>query len=269
MACYSTTTCKYSIYAKLIVWYFTHNIDPSFLVYLHIKHTPMYCIDSRSEVGVVNSYYTESAMSRYFLVVAIFLVNTEYTTNAVHYYIKPSPNVLCPKQPCIMIYQIANKSHGYYGNDTKISLSSLPGNYTLDREISMIQIDKFSMMKAAKFNETVFLQCTSHSASFSISQIKFVSIKGLHFIGCRSNTIIQAKWFIAEDTILQGIEGKGTAVIVFHVRSVRIIKSSFLFNCGNNSEGPLVKIASKLKLLDYFYHKHTSLSTWWSNIFSL
>ncbi len=123
----------------------------------------------RCTVDVVNSYYTESTMSRYFLVVAIFLVNTEYTTNAVHYYIMPSPNVLCPKQPCIMIYQIANKSHGYYGNDTKISLSFLPGNQTFDRGISMIQMDKFSMMKAAKLMKLCFYNAPAiQQASVSV-----------------------------------------------------------------------------------------------------
>ena len=36
-------------------------------------------------------------------------------------------------------------------------------------------------------------------------------IKGLHFIGCRGNTVIQVAQFILEGTMFQGVEGGGTA----------------------------------------------------------
>ena len=44
--------------------------------------------------------------------------------------------------------------------------------------------DNFSMTKDAQDNETVFVECTSHSGRFDINGTTFASIKGLHFIGC-------------------------------------------------------------------------------------
>ena len=120
-----------------------------------------------------------------------------------------------------------------------MSLSFLPGNHTLEGELSITQMDNFSMTKAANFNETVFLQCTNLSTRFIITQTRLTSIKGLHFIGCGRNRVTHVTQFTAEDTIFQGgQEGGGTAVILFHVDSARIIKSLFTFNFGNEDESP-------------------------------
>ena len=200
-------------------------------------------------------------MSGHFLSLLLLLACAKFTTSTLQYYITPSLNIPCLKHPCTTISQISTNSQGYFNNDVTVYFSFLPGNHTLDRELSMGQLDSFSMTKAAKFNETVFVQCTSLSARFIITQTRLVSIKGLHFTGCGSNRVTQVETFIAEDTIFQGVQGGGTAIILLQVGSARIIKDMFVFNSGKNSESPIEhEIVSKLEILHHHYQENTSLS---------
>ena len=62
------------------------------------------------------------------------------------------------------------------------------------------------MTKNTQDNGTVFVECVSQSERFGINEITFVSIKGLHFIGCEGNTVTQMEHFILQDTTFQGTE---------------------------------------------------------------
>ena len=73
------------------------------------------------------------------------------------------------------------------GNETNISLFLLPGNHSVDRELSLTHacgqllndIDK----ECTKQWNCVCRMCQS------VTETTFASAKGLHFIGCRGNTV--------------------------------------------------------------------------------
>ena len=117
-------------------------------------------------------------------------------------------SVHCPGDPCLTLPQLAVISTIYLSIDISISLSVMPGNHSLDRELSLSQIDSFSMIKDIGGNGTVFVECGSESGRFKINETTFAMIKDLHFIGCGGNSFSQLEQFIIEDTIFQGMEGR-------------------------------------------------------------
>ena len=176
----------------------------------------------------------------------LLFVNADFTYCKVHYYITPSLDVSCPQDPCLTLSQFAANSSSYHGNETNMLLFFLPGNHSLDRELSLAHADNFSMTKDAHY-ETVFVECVSESERFDISETTFVSIKGLHFIGCGGNTVTQVDQFILEDTIFQGMEGSGTALVLNVVAAASIVRSSFLSNTNGSRFEPSINFTAIFK----------------------
>ena len=58
-------------------------------------------------------------------------------------------------------------------------------------------------------NVTVSREC-----SISVRQHIFATINGVRFIGCGGNRVSQVRQFIVENTIFQGVEGRGTALVL-------------------------------------------------------
>ena len=171
------------------------------------------------------------------------------------YYITPSLSVHCPGDPCLTLPQLAANSTSYLGNQTNISLFFLPGNHSLDGELSLSHADNFSMTKVIGGNGTVFVECGSQSGRFNISEITFAMIKDLHFVGCGGNKFNQVEKFIAKGTIFEGVEGRGTALVLNNVTDASIVRSSFLSNF--NTHGSIIfedhDITNSKDLLNYLY----------------
>ena len=110
------------------------------------------------------------------------------------------------------------------------SLSPFCQEISLDRELSLSHADNFSMTKDTGGNGTVFVECVSQSGRFNINGTTFAAIKGLHFIGCGGNRVSDVEQFIIEDTIFEGVEGRGTALVLSKVTSASIAQSYFLSN---------------------------------------
>ena len=157
-------------------------------------------------MGTMGKYHF--AFTRHLLL--FFLVCTDSAHSQAHYHIRPSLDVHCPGDPCLTLAQFAAGSTSYLDNETNISLSFLPGNHSLDRELSLSHADNFSMTKDIAGNGTVFVECCSQSGRFNISETTFATVKGLHFIGCGGNRVRQVEQFIVEDTIFEGVEGRGS-----------------------------------------------------------
>ena len=118
----------------------------------------------------------------------------------------------------------------YPSNETNISLSFLPINHSLHRELTLSHADNFSMMKVVGGDGTVFVECGSQSGRINISETTFAMIKDLHFIGCGGNRVSQVEQLIIEDTIFEGVEGRGTALVLNEVTDASIATSSFIYN---------------------------------------
>ena len=202
-------------------------------------------------------------MSSFLILLLVLILNSVYTgstcNDSVHYYIKPSVNVgaHCPGDLCLTLAEFAANSTSYIGNETNISLSFLPGNHSLDGELSLIHADYFSMTKVTGGNGTVFVECGSRSGRFSIRESAFAAINGLHFIGCGGNRVSHVEQFIVEDTIFEDTEGRGTALILNEVIDTTIERSSFLSNAHDTTQ----EISNNRTILSYIYeHRDPSLA---------
>ena len=197
----------------------------------------------------------------YLMLVLVFLL-VEYTDSAhaaaysqAHCYITPSLSAHCPGDPCLTLAEIATNSTGYLGNETNISLSFLPGNHSLDGELSLSHADNFSMIKITGGNGTVFIECGNLSGRFNISETTFATIKDLHFVGCGGNRVSQVEQFIVEDTIFEGLEGRGTALVLNEVSAVSIAKSYFISNTHDNKfeQHGISSLSSSQDKLNYLF----------------
>ena len=81
----------------------------------------------------------------------------------------------------------------------------------------------------------MFVECGSQSGRFTIRKITFVTIKDLHFIGCGGNRVSQVEQFKVEDTIFEGVEGRGTALVLNKVTDASITRSSFFSNVHDSN----------------------------------
>ena len=182
------------------------------------------------------------------------LVYADSSNSQAHYYITPSLSVHCPGDPCFTLAQLAANSTSYLGNEANISLFFLLGNHSLDGELSLSHADNFSMTKVTGGDGTVFVECGSQSGRFNISETTFATIKDLHFFGCGGNRVSQVEQFIVEDTIFEGVEGRGTALVLNEVTDASIARSSFLSNVHGSTFEHHDTIMNIDDLLNYLYY---------------
>ena len=144
-------------------------------------------------------------------------------------YIQPSPTPRCPNCPCVTLSQL---TVSLFGSSIRqnISLTFLPGKHSLNRTLSLSNAYNFSMTKVTRDSKTVFVACDDQLARFDINEVNLVSMRGLHFVGCGGNTVSNVEMFKVEDTLFQGVEGGGTALLLNEVTTANIIRSEFLFN---------------------------------------
>ena len=179
----------------------------------------------------------------------------------VDYYIKPSSNDPCPHDPCLTLSEFTAATDYFSSYHSNISLSFLAGNHNLDAELHIIfYVYNFSMTKNVQGPGTVIIKCSSQSGRFNVSESSFVSIKDLNFIGCGGNRASQVKQFIVEGTIFQGVESRGTVLILNNVTVASIARSSFLSNKHSPyfEQHTLVSYDSDQYKLDYLYLKRNS-----------
>ena len=79
-------------------------------------------------------------------------------------------------------------------------------------------------------NTTVIIKCNGSSGRFVFSNISYALIHGLHFVGCGGNIVTHINHFLLNDTIFQGVEGRGTALVLNDLYSAKIVSSWFLSN---------------------------------------
>ena len=199
-------------------------------------------------------------MSGRFLVqhLLLFLLVYADTVYSKVHYITPSLDGPCPQNSsCFTLSQFAANS-SYIEMDT--SLLFLPGNHTLDRELLLAQVNNFSMTKDGVGNETIFVECSTRSGRFHISETTSVSINGLHFIGCGSNNISQVNWLTITSSTFQGLQEGNTVLVLNEVSAATIDRCSFLSNSLHYPIfGPFVKLYG-VKILDYVYFQRSTPS---------
>ena len=197
------------------------------------------------------------------LSLVFLLVYADIAYSKVHY-ITPSPDGPCPQNSsCLTLSQFATNSRS---NETDISLLFMLGNHTLDQELLLAQLNNFSMTKGGLDDETVFVECSTHSGKFHISDTIFVSINDLHFIGCGSNIVSRVKWLTIRGSTFQYVHDERTVLMLVKVSNATIVKSSFLLN---SLHFPTIdRYYSKSKILNYIYFQRSTPSGVIHTVFS-
>ena len=189
------------------------------------------------------------------LLLLFLLVYADTVYSKVHY-ITPSLDGPClQNSSCLTLSQFATNS-SYIEADT--SLLFLPGNHTLDRELLLPQVNNFSMTKNGVSNETIFVECSTHSGRFHISKATYVSINDLHFIGCGSNNFSQVYWLTIINSTFQGVQEGNTVLVLNRVSTATIVRCSFL---SNSLRYPIIRRINFIgQLLDYVYFQRNTRS---------
>ena len=173
------------------------------------------------------------------LILVFLLLSAESAHSDLQYFVTPSPEIPCTRDPCTSLSQLAADFSNHTRNETDavtVSLIFLPGNHYLDKEFTVYHSGNFSMEKESLTNDTVFIHCSSR---FIINTTTFASIKGLHFIGCGGSTVTHVQELIVEGATFQGDEGESrrAALVLTEVSSAKIVRSTFInISRGNESE---------------------------------
>ena len=143
------------------------------------------------------------------------------------YYISSSLST-CVEDPCTTLSQFATNSSKYQGhNESDVSLIFLPGNHTLDRQLSLTHVYNFSLTKYSSDNVNVFIKCINQTGRFNISNTTTVSIEHVHFIECGENRLAHVQHFLLQDAVFQGVESRGRALELKNVSYALIESTKF------------------------------------------
>ena len=156
------------------------------------------------------------------------------SSNANYFHVMPSMNASCPQEPCLTLSQLIGNISQYYGGyNNNMTLIFHPGNHNLSTELSVAATNNFSMIgTSVRYDDTAFVRCFGQLGRFQVRNSTFVWIKGLHFIGCRGNEIVQVKDLVLENATFHGVSlGSWNSSLVLHrVANGEIVKSAFLLN---------------------------------------
>ena len=183
------------------------------------------------------------------------LVYAEITYSKVHY-IRPSLDSPCPQNvsSCLTLSQFSTNFTGTDIETDNTSLFFLPGNHSLIEELYLAHGHNFSM---SKYEQIVFVECTSQLGRFVISDAMSVSIKGLNFIGCGSNEVSHVTWLTIADSIFERAENKSTVLVFNDIVNANIVRSFFLSNSLEHYINTSRNYSSfdDNELLDYVYYQ--------------
>ena len=180
------------------------------------------------------------------LALTVVLLALPSLTYGVTLHVRPtSTKTSCPAHPCQTLSEYA-QNPGKYFNDSNLTLQFLPGNHTLDINLTIKNIHKLEIHGALLPTKVV---CDFH-VGFTFSKIHRVSIDGLAFVACaaRRDIYIHRTYTTYYGLHLQSVpmaeiidctfqDSYGTALGVVDSRVVLRGNNSFLNNCLLCSNG--------------------------------
>ena len=147
------------------------------------------------------------------------------------YHITPNTSTACPQKPCISLSQFANNSSIYASNTSNVILYFLPGHHSLDLEISVSNLENFTMTSYIRDDDIVVVECTSHSAKVSVSHTTYVLLRGwLYFAGCSCNKFLTVEQLMLQNVVFQDVMNRDSALELSGVDTATIEKSYFSAN---------------------------------------
>ena len=122
-----------------------------------------------------------------FLALTVVLLALPSLTYGVTLHVRPtSTNTSCPTHPCHTLSEYA-QDPGQYFNETDLTLQFLPGNHTLNVNLTISNLHQLEITNAVVPTRVV---CDSN-VGFTLRDISVVRIEGLAFIGCARSGIVQ------------------------------------------------------------------------------
>ena len=83
---------------------------------------------------------------------------------------------MCTREPCLTLSQFAINSSEYQGNESGISLIFLPGNHTLDIELSLIPTYNYTLRKYSQDDGKVLVKCISQDGAVDLLRYGTIAV---------------------------------------------------------------------------------------------
>ena len=120
------------------------------------------------------------------LALTVVLLALPSLTCGVTLHVRPTTtNTSCPTHPCQTLSEYA-QNPGKYFNDSNLTLQFLPGNHTLDVNLTITNINQLEIHGALLLTRVV---CKPR-VGFTFSNIHRMSIDGLAFVACARSSVI-------------------------------------------------------------------------------
>ena len=143
-------------------------------------------------------------------------------SESASYQIKCTQNQQCSgMQNCTTLSELAILSPR---NDINMTLLLLPGNHSLNVNLSFSNLINFTM-----YSESSATVICEPSVLVTFENIERVFIRNIIFIGCGENLVSNVDDFILQETTLEGRDDSGTALTVINT-AAKIIDCTFVRN---------------------------------------
>ena len=151
-----------------------------------------------------------------------------HNAGGILYHIKPSSYSPCAQHNCLTLSQFASQSNTSDLNTTAVFL---PGNHNLSTSLVITDVHHFRINgdDSIQEDQATSIICDS-SGNIQISRATSVSIVGMHFYGCGSTIIDDARHFMLKSSTFHGNVNSETALVIKAVKNASIIKSHFIEN---------------------------------------
>ena len=128
--------------------------------------------------------------------------------------------------PCMTLSSLAVNTSNYLQVNTELIL--LPGSHTLHSMLTVKRINQL-LLYSDSFSTTIF--CTDPTAKFEFTNVSYILISGVKFLGCRSNSVESVTNLTLINTIFDGQQKQVIALKLVN-STVKTEKSFFISNSG-------------------------------------
>ena len=216
--------------------------------YLYFQHERETIVHTFSPISL-NSFSTMASHQGVLtLVLTVVLLALPSLTYGVTLHVRPaSTNTSCPTHPCHTLSEYAQYP-GQYFNDSNLTLQFLPGNHTVNADLTITSIYQLEILGNSSALVPTRIVC-SPNVGFAFRNICKMRINGLAFVACaRSHVVSDSPFTTYYGAYLQSVQtaeiidctfqdsyGSALGIVDSHV----VLKgnNSFLNNCRLSSNG--------------------------------
>ena len=145
------------------------------------------------------------------------------------YYITPSPNTSCPKEPCLTFSEYYHNVSDYFNHNTSLVFS--PGNHILDHNITLENMGNLTLH--GNYNAASRIICV-YPVYVRFRNISSVEVNSLAFLSCGiygryAVAVISIQHFALVNSSLENSNTVGLRILL---SNTTIVSSTFLSNKG-------------------------------------